>query len=166
MDDYVEAPCVTLDNDDPTLHDEEVRSFIDAENTKAATLFAQMAETSDEREQLQRYADALVIVYRAGYLATSALLGARTEQVRRLLAVNDDARRSLAKTRDDLVASRSQLQSQRAARVEPKDSGAPIVINVSAGKPGSRRVERDQAGNVVRVVDEPDDEPTGRLASR
>jgi hypothetical protein len=39
------------------------------------------------------------------------------------------------------------------------------VINVNAAKPGSKRVERDEAGNIVRVVDEGADVARG-LASR
>lgn len=70
MTDYVEAPNVTLDNDDPTLRDESVRAFLDAENEKAAALFARIGETDDEREQMQHYSDALVVVYRAGFVAT------------------------------------------------------------------------------------------------
>lgn len=31
------------------------------------------------------------------------------------------------------------------------------MINVSAAKPGLKRVERDEAGNIVRVVDEPEE---------
>lgn len=114
---------------------------------------------------MQRYADALVVVYRGAYLATSALLGARSVQVRKLLDLNDEAHQALAKARDDLAASRAELQRQRAARVGPRDAGAPIVINVSAAKPGSKRVERDETGNIVRVVDEPDESAHGLASS-
>jgi hypothetical protein len=167
MTDYVEAPHITLDNDGSTLRDESVRAFIEAENDKAAALFSQIGETDDEREQMQHYADALVVVYRAGYLAAKAMLEARSVQVQKLLDLNDEAHRSLVKARDDLAASRAELQRQRAARVEPRDAGVPIVINVSAAKPGSKRVERDHAGNIVRVVDESDDamlRPAGNVA--
>jgi hypothetical protein len=125
MADYVEAPRVTLHNDDPTLRDESVRASIDAENHKAAALFSQIGETDDEREQMQRYSDALVVVYRAGYLATKAMLEARSVQVQKLLALNDEAHQSLDKARDDLAASRAELQRQRAARVKPRDAGRP-----------------------------------------
>jgi hypothetical protein len=47
--------------------DDSVRAFLDAENEKAAALFAGIAETDDEREQTQRYSDALVVVYRTGF---------------------------------------------------------------------------------------------------
>jgi hypothetical protein len=57
MTDYVEAPKVTLDNDDPTLRDDSVRAFLDAENAKPAALFAGIAEADDEREQTQRYSE-------------------------------------------------------------------------------------------------------------
>lgn len=40
-----------------------------------------------------------------------------------------------------------------------REAGEPIVINVNAAKPGSKRVERDEAGNIVRVVDERRDDP-------
>jgi hypothetical protein len=97
-------------------------------------------------------------VYRAGFIATKALLAARSVQVQKLLDLNDEAHQPLAKAHGDLAASRSELQRQKAARVEPSDAGAPIVINVSAAKPGSKRVERDESGNIVRVVDESEDE--------
>jgi hypothetical protein len=96
MADYVEAPQVTLDNDDPTLRDDSARAFLDAENDKAAALFAQIGETDDEREQMLRYSDALIVVYRAGFLATRAMLAARSVQVQRLLDLNDEAHLSLA----------------------------------------------------------------------
>lgn len=41
---------MTLDNDDPTLRDADVLAFIEAENEKAAALFAGIAETDDERK--------------------------------------------------------------------------------------------------------------------
>jgi hypothetical protein len=98
MSDQIAAPKVTLDNDDPSLRDQEVRAFLDAETDKAAALFAQIGETSDEREQMQRYSDALVVVYPAGFLATRALLVARSMQVQKLLDLNDEAHQSLAKS--------------------------------------------------------------------
>jgi hypothetical protein len=148
MTDYVEAPHITLDNDGSTLRDESVRAFIEAENDKAAALFSQIGETDDEREQMQHYADALVVVYRAGYLAAKAMLEARSVQVQKLLALNDEAHQSLVKARDDLAASRAELQRQRAARVEPRDAEAPIVINlggeagIEAGGAGQHRQHR------------------------
>ncbi|CAN5689970.1 hypothetical protein BH20ACT21_BH20ACT21_20560 [soil metagenome] len=152
--DYAEAPSVSISNSDPTLRDDSVRAFIDAENSKAATMFSRIADTDDEREQMQRYSDSLLIVYRAGYLATSAMLEARSVQLQKLLEHNDQAQRSLAKARNDLSASRSQLQRQP---VEAKGKGAPIVINVSAAKPGSKRIEHDDAGRIVRIVEDPVD---------
>jgi hypothetical protein len=32
MSDHIEAPQVILDNDDPPLHEDNVRAFLDAEN--------------------------------------------------------------------------------------------------------------------------------------
>jgi hypothetical protein len=154
MSTYAEAPHVTLDNDDSTLGDDSVRAFLDAENDKAAAVFAQIGETDDEREQMQQYSDALVVVYRAGYLATKAMLEARSVQVTAVRELNDKAQRSLSKAHKELAASRSELQRQRAATIKPGDAAAPIVIHVEASKPGSRRVERDGAGNITRVVDE------------
>ena len=153
--DYIKPPSITLDNNDPSVIDKSVRSFIDAENVKAATLFAQIADAKDEREQLQRYTDSMLVVYRAGYLAAEAMLEARSVQVAALRDYNEKAHRSLSKAHKDLASSRSQLQRQRAATVKPLDDvSAPIVIKVDASKPGSKRVERDSSGQITRVVDE------------
>lgn len=118
MADYVEAPKVTLDNTDPKLHDGDVRAFIDAENDKAAAMFSQIARHRRRAEQMQRYSDALLVVYRAGFFATKAMLNARSVRVQELLDLNDETHQSLAKARDDFAASRSELQRQRSARVE------------------------------------------------
>lgn len=152
--DYVKPPSITFDNNDPSLIDKGVRSFIDAENLKARSIFSQIAGASDERDQMQLYSDTMLVVYRAGYLAVKALLDARWRQVAALSELNDKAQRSLANARNDLAASRSELQRQRSAAIKPGDASAPIVIKVDASKPGSKRVERDEAGNITRVVDE------------
>lgn len=49
MTDNVEAPHITLDNDDPSLIDKSVRTFIDAENAKARAIFSQIAAASAAR---------------------------------------------------------------------------------------------------------------------
>ncbi len=97
MTDYVEPPSITLDNDDPSLIDKSVRSFIDAENTKARSIFSKIARSSDEREQMQLYSDTMLVVYRAAYLATRALLDARSVQLGAMRELNEKAQRSLSK---------------------------------------------------------------------
>lgn len=74
---------------------------------------------------MQRYSDALVVVYRAGFLATRAILAARSVQVQKLLDLNDEAHRSLSKARDDLAASRSELQRQRPRGSSRERPGSP-----------------------------------------
>ena len=103
---------------------------------------------------MQLYSDTMLVVYRAAFLATRALLEARSVQLAALRALNEKAQRSLSKAERDLADSRSQLQRQRAATIKPGNASAPIVINVDASKPGSKRVERDAAGQITRVVDE------------
>ena len=154
-DDYVEPPSITLeDNDDPSLIDTSVRAFIDAENTKARSIFSQIAASSDEREQMQLYSDTMLVVYRAAFLATRALLEARSVQLGAMRELNEKAQRSLSKAEYDLAESRSQLQRQRSATIKPGNASAPIVINVDASKPGSKRIEHDDAGRIVRIVDD------------
>lgn len=158
MTDHVKAPRLTLDNGDPSLRDESVRAFIDAENAKAATLFAQIADSDDEREQLHRYSDTLLVVYRAAYIATKAMLEARSVQVTALRELNDKAQRSLSTAHRDLAASRTELQQQRSARAKPDDAAqSPVIINLG---PRSKRVEHDDAGKIVRIVEEADEQST------
>ncbi len=119
-DDYVEPPSITLeDNDDPNLIDTSVRAFIDAENTKARSIFSQIAASSDEREQTQLYSDTMLVVYRAAFLATRALLEARSVQLGAMRELNEKAQRSLSKAESDLAESRSQPQRQRSATIKP-----------------------------------------------
>jgi len=63
--------------------------------------------------------------------------------------LNEKAQRSLSKAERDLNDSRSQLQRQRSASIKPGNASASIVINVDASKPGSKRVERDAAGQIT-----------------
>ncbi|MGI8519136.1 MAG: hypothetical protein ACR2MC_00760 [Actinomycetota bacterium] len=76
----------------------------------------------------------MLVLYRAAYLATRALLDARTKQ---LGAMHDKAQRSLSKAERDLNESRSQLQRQRGATIKPGNANAPIVINVDASSPAA-----------------------------
>ena len=155
---YAEAPHVTLDNDDPSLRDDSVRAFLHAENAKSTTLFAQIAETDDEREQMQRYSDSMLVVYRAGYLAAKAMLEARSLQVAALRELNDKAQRSLANARNDLAASRSELQRQRAATIKPEDA-APSSVNhqsrpqIEACRARRRRKNRTHYRRGRRAID-------------
>lgn len=59
MTDYVEAPKVTLNNDDPSLIDKSVRTLIETENDKAISIFSQITAASEEREQTQLYSDTI-----------------------------------------------------------------------------------------------------------
>jgi hypothetical protein len=152
-------PSATFPASDPSINDRELRAYLDQQNDDAAALWSRIATTDDEREQMQLYSDALVIVYRAAFTVTNALLKAREQQLSHALdvgqQVNDaltQARTALSTARDAAARARADLETQRVLDAHDKGDNAPIVLNVTQA--GVQRIERDDAGRVTRVVRE------------
>jgi hypothetical protein len=154
-----QPPSATFPTSDPTINDSELRAYLDQQNADAAALWGKIAATDDERERVQLYSDAFVIVYRAAFTVTNALLMAREQQLRHALdsgqQVSDaltQARTALSKARDEAARARADLETQRVLDAHASGDNAPIVVNVTQA--GVQRIERDDAGRVTRVVRE------------